>query len=38
MDDEYKAEVLSAPRINRYNLVRLYLMGFTVFEENFEGL
>ena len=38
MDDEYRAKVLSAPKINRYNLVELYLRGFMVFEENLEGL
>jgi hypothetical protein len=32
MDDDYKAKVLTAPKINRYNLVELYLRGFTVFE------
>jgi hypothetical protein len=38
MDDEYTAKVLKAPKVNRYNLVELYLRGFMVFEDNLEGL
>jgi hypothetical protein len=38
MDDEYTAKVLTAPKVNRYNLVELYLRGFMVFEDNLEGL
>jgi hypothetical protein len=38
MDDEYRANVLKAPKINRYNLVELYRRGFTVYLENFKGL
>jgi hypothetical protein len=38
MDDEYRAKVLDAPKINRYNLVELYLRGFMVYEENLKGL
>jgi hypothetical protein len=38
MDDEYRANVLSAPSTYRYNLVMLYLRDFKVCYENLEGL